>query len=271
MTCPACCHAGAASACAHVHHHLLKRFGPPQHRPLRAANTAKAHHQSEQGIAAYARSCCISPTQPAVHTQLTPTPLCAEPHACISVCELLVVSAMQQLAFRQRSACRCSSSIQAGATNGASASASTSAPLSSIRGISRRHIRSQPQHTSAPAARANHRTVTGERRAGETWICSSSAAPEPSTSPATAPPPLEGSPRVVIIGGTGRVGSSAAAALLSSFPNVKVTLAGRSKASYEAALLRRPELRSTEYKQVDISDAASVQVRRGAGNGRWAG
>lgn len=71
---------------------------------------------------------------------------------------------------------------------------------------------------------------------------------------------------MVIIGGTGRVGSSAAAALLSSFPNVKVTLAGRSKASYEAALLRRPELRSAEYKQVDISDAASVQVRRGAGN-----
>jgi hypothetical protein len=65
---------------------------------------------------------------------------------------------------------------------------------------------------------------------------------------------------VVIIGGTGRVGSSTASALLKSFPNLNVTLASRSKESYSQALSRRPELSKAGFQTVDITNAASVKV-----------
>lgn len=65
---------------------------------------------------------------------------------------------------------------------------------------------------------------------------------------------------VVVIGGTGRVGSSTAAALIALDPNLKVSIAGRSQESHAAMLLRRPELASVPFKQCDITDLASVQV-----------
>ncbi len=67
--------------------------------------------------------------------------------------------------------------------------------------------------------------------------------------------------RVVIIGGTGRVGSSTADALLTSFPDIQVTVAGRSRESYEAAVGRRPTLAAAAWQAVDINSDASVQVR----------
>ena len=70
---------------------------------------------------------------------------------------------------------------------------------------------------------------------------------------------LEGK-QVLIIGGTGRVGSSTAAALLSSFPGIKVTLASRSAQSYERAVTLRPELRQTSFQPLDVGHAESVQV-----------
>lgn len=70
---------------------------------------------------------------------------------------------------------------------------------------------------------------------------------------------LEGK-QVLIIGGTGRVGSSTASALLSSFPGIKVTLASRSAQSYERAVAQRPELRQTSFQQLDVGHAESVQV-----------
>lgn len=51
---------------------------------------------------------------------------------------------------------------------------------------------------------------------------------------------------VLILGGTGRVGSSTAAALLRSEPGLRITLAGRSRKTYEAAMKRRPELACCE-------------------------
>lgn len=67
--------------------------------------------------------------------------------------------------------------------------------------------------------------------------------------------------RVVVIGGTGRVGSSTASALIKEFPNLKVTLASRSEDSYQAALARRPELSKASFQRVDITSADSVKVR----------
>jgi nucleoside-diphosphate-sugar epimerase len=67
--------------------------------------------------------------------------------------------------------------------------------------------------------------------------------------------------RVVVIGGTGRVGSSTASALLKEFPNLKVTVASRSDDSYQAAVSRRPELSKASFQRVDITNADSVKVR----------
>ncbi|KAG2486380.1 hypothetical protein HYH03_014960 [Edaphochlamys debaryana] len=65
---------------------------------------------------------------------------------------------------------------------------------------------------------------------------------------------------VVVIGGTGRVGSSTASALLKEFPNVKVTLASRSDASYSSVVERRPELAKAGFERVDITSAESVKA-----------
>lgn len=71
--------------------------------------------------------------------------------------------------------------------------------------------------------------------------------------------------RALVIGGTGRVGSSSASAMLSSFPGLQVTLASRSKASYDAAVAARPELSKSEFKTVDINDKAAIKVGAGGG------
>lgn len=65
---------------------------------------------------------------------------------------------------------------------------------------------------------------------------------------------------VVVIGGTGRVGSSTASALIKSFPGLKVTLASRSQESYQAAVGRRPDLSAASFKPVDIDSPDSVKV-----------
>ena len=65
---------------------------------------------------------------------------------------------------------------------------------------------------------------------------------------------------VVVIGGTGRVGSSTASALIKSFPGLKVTVASRSKDSYQQMLGRRPELSKAEFRPVDIDSQDSIKV-----------
>ncbi|PNG99978.1 hypothetical protein TSOC_014224 [Tetrabaena socialis] len=90
--------------------------------------------------------------------------------------------------------------------------------------------------------------------------CAAFASASASSSAATGGVP---DAKVVVIGGTGRVGSATASALLQQFPNLEVTLASRSDASYAAAVARRPNLRKAAFKAVDITDAASVKVGRG--------
>lgn len=64
---------------------------------------------------------------------------------------------------------------------------------------------------------------------------------------------------VVILGGTGRVGSSTAQALLEWAPNLKVVLSSRSKDSWSAAVSKRPALQGTEFVQCDINNKDAVQ------------
>lgn len=65
---------------------------------------------------------------------------------------------------------------------------------------------------------------------------------------------------VVIIGGTGRVGSSTASALIKSFPDLNVTIASRSTDSHKAAVERRPDLKAAGFKAVDINNKESIKV-----------
>jgi saccharopine dehydrogenase-like NADP-dependent oxidoreductase len=71
-------------------------------------------------------------------------------------------------------------------------------------------------------------------------------------------PEISGSPNVVVLGGTGRVGASTAAALLRAAPNVKLTLASRNPASYDAAIALRPELRAAARATADVNNPSSL-------------
>ena len=69
--------------------------------------------------------------------------------------------------------------------------------------------------------------------------------------------------RVLILGGTGRVGASAAWSLLTDPDRpgaYDVTLASRNRASYDQALARRPQLKQggASFLRADAADRASV-------------
>ena len=68
-----------------------------------------------------------------------------------------------------------------------------------------------------------------------------------------------------MIGGSGRVGSSAATKLLQAHPQLQVTLASRSRATYEAAIRRQPILQQALFQQCNVDSEQSVkQVIAGA-------
>lgn len=71
-------------------------------------------------------------------------------------------------------------------------------------------------------------------------------------------PQITGAPKVVVLGGTGRVGASTAAALLNAVPSAQISLASRTQKSYDAAISRRPELRPASHCCVDINDPSSL-------------
>jgi len=68
---------------------------------------------------------------------------------------------------------------------------------------------------------------------------------------ATAPAGASGdSKRVVILGGTGRVGSSTAVALLRIDPHLEIIVGSRSQDSYTAAVKKRPDLKGAKFEKV---------------------
>ena len=85
------------------------------------------------------------------------------------------------------------------------------------------------------------------------------------TEAAPPPQPLTSSPAVVVVGGSGRVGSSAASALLQALPSARVALASRSQQSYEAAVGRSPALRGAKHVPCDVDQPSSLAAAlRGA-------
>ena len=64
--------------------------------------------------------------------------------------------------------------------------------------------------------------------------------------------------KLLIIGGTGRVGSSTAASLRETHPNLEIILGSQSREKYDAAIEHRPSLKGLEYKVVNRDDLQSL-------------
>lgn len=64
--------------------------------------------------------------------------------------------------------------------------------------------------------------------------------------------------KLLIIGGTGRVGSSTAASLVQTHPNLTIILGTRGQEGYDAAVENRPSLKGLEHRIVDRNDLQSI-------------
>ena len=100
------------------------------------------------------------------------------------------------------------------------------------------------------------------KAAGRCRLCHTRCqASKPSTG---APVSIDVSPEVgkgkklLIIGGTGRVGSSTAASLVQTHPELTIILGTRGQEGYDAAVKNRPSLEGLEYRIVDRNDLQSV-------------
>lgn len=73
------------------------------------------------------------------------------------------------------------------------------------------------------------------------------------------PKPIKENPNIVLIGGTGRVGSSTASALLKTLPEANLLLASRRQDSWETLKQRRPELKDKcRFRSVDIDRPQTI-------------
>uniref|UniRef100_A0A061SB72 Saccharopine dehydrogenase-like protein n=1 Tax=Tetraselmis sp. GSL018 TaxID=582737 RepID=A0A061SB72_9CHLO len=65
--------------------------------------------------------------------------------------------------------------------------------------------------------------------------------------------------RILVLGGTGRVGSSTAAAIKNLEGSFELLLAGRTKDKFEATVERRPTLKGSKFAQCDINDVRELE------------
>jgi len=72
-------------------------------------------------------------------------------------------------------------------------------------------------------------------------------------------PSLPRQPRVVLIGGTGRVGSSTASNLKRLVPDAELILGSRTTETFDAAMERRPELAGSKHARLDIDDLPTIE------------
>jgi len=71
-------------------------------------------------------------------------------------------------------------------------------------------------------------------------------------------PTVQGSPNVVILGGSGRVGSSTAVALKKAVPAANIAIGCRTEESFRQLKVTRQELESPEFKKCDVEDIVSI-------------
>lgn len=90
-------------------------------------------------------------------------------------------------------------------------------------------------------------------------VCCSVSGKSASPFDAVVVPSVPRRPKIVLVGGTGRVGSSTASNLLRTIPEAEIVLGSRTRDTFENALLRRPELSSTKHIQLEIDDQQSIE------------
>ncbi|KAL4424432.1 hypothetical protein ABPG77_006370 [Micractinium sp. CCAP 211/92] len=113
-------------------------------------------------------------------------------------------------------------------------------------------------HRPAPPA-ATWQAAPAAAPAGRRGSVAAAAAAPSAAAPAPILPEVPaGTKNVVVLGGTGRVGASTAAALAAAVPGARLSLAGRSEASFQEAIARRPELSSASPLRCDIDDPSSL-------------
>lgn len=64
--------------------------------------------------------------------------------------------------------------------------------------------------------------------------------------------------RILVLGGSGRVGSSTAASLLEQGIGSHITIANRSQDNFASACARRPQLQDASFTSVDIDDPSAL-------------
>lgn len=69
-----------------------------------------------------------------------------------------------------------------------------------------------------------------------------------------------GNKKVIVLGGTGRVGSATAASLLENFKHYDITVASRSQASFDKIKQLRPGLHNAKFAACDINSKESIKV-----------
>ncbi|GMH35711.1 hypothetical protein BSKO_03579 [Bryopsis sp. KO-2023] len=66
--------------------------------------------------------------------------------------------------------------------------------------------------------------------------------------------------KVLVVGGTGRVGASTASALRQNIENLELCVASRSAESHKDMLERRPELEGTKFVALDFNDRSALEA-----------
>lgn len=102
------------------------------------------------------------------------------------------------------------------------------------------------QLSHRPVARAAHSPQAAYRQRSRSVICRCET--------------VDGRKKVVVLGGTGRVGSATAASLIENFKQYDITVASRSQQSFDNILEIRPGLKGARFAQCDISNKESVKV-----------
>ena len=121
--------------------------------------------------------------------------------------------------------------------------------LAGIASSDRQH---QPFRAETQRTRHNH------RRCCQTVCKAGKQAAEKQSMEAQTFPEVGKGKTLLIIGGTGRVGASTAAALTETHPNLKIVLGSQNQASYDDAVNNRPELKGLGFKVVNRDDIDSL-------------
>ena len=151
--------------------------------------------------------------------------------------------------------------INAGSRQSASGGADTPATLNRLSTAPRQAL---PSHThrvlrKPPAFRSHSPSLKAASRCKLCHIrCQASKPSTDSPTSIDVSPEVGKGKKLLIIGGTGRVGSSTAASLVQTHPNLTIILGTRGQEGYDAAVKNRPSLEGLEHRVLDRNNLQSI-------------